>query len=642
MCGISGRIDLARHAAGTPWTQTEVHQAEQARDAMAHRGPDGSGLWQAPGVLLGHRRLAILDLSPGGQQPMLSASGTVLTFNGEIYNYLELREELALAGCTFRSTSDTEVLLAALDTWGLTATLPRLRGMYAFAWWQPDAARLDLARDPVGKKPLYYWADGDKLLFSSTLTALAGWLRALGVSLSADPVAIEHHLAAGYIPAPRTGFAEVRKLAAGESLALQAPMSPGQTAAGGVILRLQPAPPIAFADQPRALDSAGLDHLDALLQRAVARRLRSDVPVATFLSGGLDSSLVTALAARAQPGITAYTVRTPGRNDDEFQAACRVAQVTGVAHEVLELGTPQLDLLPQLAAHHGEPFGDSSAVPTWLIAALAGRRHRVVLTGDGGDEVQGGYSGARLFAVRQVIHDRLHVPHLPDVPMLSNRLAQVGERSGRAGALAFKALRLLGAGGLAISAQRDGLHHLHHLFAPELRPLLAREGWQALVRRRFAALAAKDELDRALGIDFSLYLPEDLCVKVDVASMAHAVETRAPLLDRDFTDASWQVRAQDRVRPHQSKRIIRALVDRHLPQGTVLKRKQGFTAPIDRWLLDASTLRLLTERYRAGLPGLDFLDGAALATLLRERADDSTLRWRLLFLAAWADMAFGA
>lgn len=629
MCGIFGVIDLARAAVGRSWDPAELDLVAAARDAMRHRGPDGAGLWHAPGVVLAHRRLAILDLSPTGHQPMVSPRGSVLTFNGEIYNYVELRDELIRDGCAFHSSSDTEVLLAALDAWGLRRTLARIRGMYAFAWW--DGAALHLARDPIGKKPLYWWHKGPRLAFSSTLQPLAHWLRGQGVALSVDPVAVEHHLAGGYIEAPRTIYNEVAKLAAGAAL----------TVSQNGLQHHAPRA-IPFAHPGRRIDGATLDTLDGLLQQAVQRRLRSDVPVATFLSGGLDSSLVTAIAARAHPGITAYTVRTAGRNQDEFELACRVAKVTGVQHRVLEVQAASLDLLPQLVRHHGEPFGDSSALPTWLIAEQAGREHRVVLTGDGGDEVQGGYSGAKLFALRQLLHDRLHLPTLPDGAARPLDAA-VARLPGRWADLDFKALRLLARGDTALAVQRDGLHRLHSWFAAELRPVLARDGWSAEVQRRAAALAAGDELDRALGVDFGLYLPEDLCVKVDVAAMAHAVETRSPLLDVDFTDACWQVRAFDRVRPWQTKRLVRALLARHLPADCVLGRKQGFSIPLDAWLQAPEVQARIEQGCRAGLPGMPWLDGAAILRTLAQRTQrgepNGVLLWRLLFLQEWAAQA---
>lgn len=630
MCGIMGIVDFARAEAHDPWNPPELSDAEQLRDGMQHRGPDGAGLWQTPGVILGHRRLAILDLSPTGHQPMLGPDQSVLTFNGEIYNYLELRQDLLKAGCTFQSTGDTEVLLQALVTWGVPQTLARARGMYAFAWWQPRTQTLWLARDPVGKKPLYFWRHGPRLAFASSLWPLMRWLQTQRVQLDVDPIAIEHFLAGGYIPAPRTAFVQVHKLQAGQFLQLDL--------AGTTAHHHHPPP---FTQQPQKLQAKTLENLDALLEQAVARRLRSDVPVATFLSGGLDSSLVTAVAARLHPGITAYTVRTGDGNDDELKIAARVAKHVGVRQEVIDIGQGDLELLPQLVQHYGEPFGDSSALPTWRVSEAAGHKHRVVLTGDGGDEVQGGYPRSQLFALRHLLHDQLHVPTLP-MPRENLPLPNRKSLLGKLDSTWFRAFRLLTPGPNAVSAQHDGYHHLHHVFAPHLHKDLRLHGWQALVQQRFLHQKAHSELDRALGLEFTLYLPEDLCVKVDVASMAHAVETRAPLLDVDFTDASWQIAPEDRVRPRQTKRIIRQLLERRVPADCVLKGKRGFSVPMSRWLETPEMRGLLDARLRAGMPGMEFLDGHALAAELEMRRrtgrEAGTLRFRLLWLAKWGEL----
>ncbi len=623
MCGISGLVDFERVTLAAPWRPAELHLAERLRDGMAHRGPDGAGQWHVPGVILSQRRLAILDLTPDGAQPMVAADGAALTFNGEIYNYIELRAELVRLGCTFRSTGDTEVLLHALQTWGPEATLPKLRGMFAFAWWNPADRALFVARDPIGKKPLYVWQRGAQLAFASSLWPLAGWLRAQGHTLTVDPVAVEHHLAGGYIAATRTIFAEVEKLQAGEAWRVDAQ---------GV--RRLPIAPLPFAEPGQPLDAPTLDQLEFLLQRAVERRLRSDVPVATFLSGGIDSSLVTALAARLHPGITAYTVRTGDGQDDELEIAKRVARHTGVRHELLDIGHGELDLLPKLVRHYGEPFGDSSALPSWLIAEKAGQQHRVVLTGDGGDEVQGGYPRTQLFAARHLLHE---VGRVPCVTLPSENPGL----QGRAASLWFRAYRLLTPGPAAISAQADGLHHLHDWFHADVRPQLQARGWQAQVQEIYQSFATRNQLDRCLALEFRLYLPEDLNVKVDVATMGHAVEARAPLLDRDFTDACWQVRARDRVRPWQTKRILRALLARRLPPDAQMQRKQGFSVPMARWMADTARQQSLAARLRAGLPGLPWLDGEAAARGFLQRAqagqDVGALGFRLLWLAEWAE-----
>ncbi len=666
MCGISGIVDFDRLAAGVPFGDEDLALAAALRDGMRHRGPDGEGQWTTPGVILSQRRLAILDLAPTGAQPMVDADGSALTFNGEIYNYVELRTELQALGHSFRSTGDSEVLLRALRVFGPERTLPKLRGMFAFAYYEASARALWLARDPIGKKPLYLWRSvgslasasaqgGGQLVFASSLWPLAGWLRAKGIRLDADPVAVEHHLAAGYIAAPRTIWRQVAKLEAGETLRIDA----------HGLRRIAPPPP-PFATPGRRLSPTTLDELERLLARAVERRLRSDVPVATFLSGGIDSSLVTALAARSHPGITAYTVRTGDGQEDELAIARLVARATGVRHEIIDVDAGGLDLLPRLVRHHGEPFGDSSALPSWRIAERAGREHRVVLTGDGGDEVQGGYRRTQLFAVRHWLHDRAGVPMLPvpaGAPASLLHAAAALERAlpmglsrrfrptGRLQASTFRAHRLLAPGAMSLVAESEGVRDLHSWFAAELRPTLRTEGFSALQTRTFEAFSAATELDRCLAVEFRLYLPEDLTMKMDVATMAHAVEARAPLLDVDFTNACWQIAASDRVTPLQTKQILRGLLARLLPPEARMKRKQGFSVPMHTWMSDRARIDALCTRLRAGLPGLPDFDGAMAAAEIERRAGFAgsspaqaargaaigDLGYRLAFLAEWAE-----
>jgi asparagine synthase (glutamine-hydrolysing) len=623
MCGISGVLELGRIASGQPWAPQELALANALRDGMPTRGPDGAGAWQRPGVQLGHRRLAILDLTPTADQPMVAADGCALAFNGEIYNYVEIRAELQGQGHAFVSTGDTEVLLTALRVWGLQRTLRQIRGMFAFAFWDERARQLILARDPTGKKPLYIWRRGDSFAFASSLWPLMGYARARGDALQADPVAVEQFLACGYIPAPRTIWQAVCKLRAGEVWRLQ----PGR------VEQVDPVP-LPFTAPGEPLGPLTLDRLDGLLQQAVVRRMRSDVPVATFLSGGLDSSLVTTLAARLSPGMTAFTVRTGDDQGDELEIARRVARYAGVRHEILDIHTADLSLVDQLVRHYGEPFGDSSALPSWRVAEAAGVSSRVVLTGDGGDEVQGGYPRSQLFALRHLLHDVGGVPELA-------QLQQRSQLNGRPAQLWFRALRVLGQAGTAAAAQLDGLNNLHSSFVPEVRQQLAQHGWQAFVQQRWQQARLANQLERFLAFEFQVYLPEDLNVKVDVATMGHAVEARAPLLDKDFTDACWQIRAIDRVRPWETKRIIRALLDRHLPKDALLGRKHGFSIPVERWYQDPAMLQQVADRVRAGMPGLPFLQGDHLADHLLARRTSGRevgpLAFRLWWLASWAD-----
>ena len=622
MCGIIGSFEPNRRQ---PFDESERERMIEARDQMTTRGPDGAGLWADGRTILGHRRLAILDLSVAGAQPMVAASGVALTFNGEIYNYVELRDELRRLGVAVESSGDTAVLLAAYERWGLVATLKRLRGMFAFAIWDPGAGQLHLARDPVGKKPLFVADHAGGVAFASTIGALRSWLPR-GADLRLDPVAVEHLLVGGYVPAPRTIYRGVSKLAAGTWLTVG--LDGERTGAAHYT------PPIGRGD--RRLNATTIAELDAQLDTAVARRLRSDVPVATFLSGGLDSSLVTACAAAKQPGITAYTVRTGHDNEDEFALAKAIAKHTGATHRVVELPTLTDELIAEFVKDWPEPLCDSSMLPSWLVAKVTARDFRVVLTGDGGDELHGGYGNSTTFALRRWSR-RLAPATLLDAP-----LCNTADGLGRGAQVAFKLARLFASAPAAVGLRHDRLDHaVRDLIDPRHHGLLAQQGWTAEWTRRFMTAPTDDELERMQAADFSVYLPDDLLMKVDGATMAHSLEARAPLLDLDFVNAAWAVRSHDRTRPWASKRIIRALFDRRLPKKLRMRRKHGFSVPVaEVFTADVVRERLL-QADRGELPGLgEVFAPGAFATALRSPGmtgpDKGELVWRLWMLAEWA------
>ena len=489
MCGFFGVVDIARLQAGAAFERHHEVHFDALRDRIAHRGPDAAATHASPGVLLGHRRLSILDLSPDGAQPMVSPAGTVLVFNGEIYNYVELRADLRARGETFHSTGDTEVLLRALDVWGFDATLQRLRGMFAFAAWNPQRGELWLARDHVGKKPLFIGQHGDALAFGSALEPVAAWLFAQGMPLQVEPIALDQILAAGWVTAPHTGVVGIRKLPPATALTIRRDGSSDER-------RFWTIP---FVQRHRRLDATTLGELRLLFEAAIARRLRSDVPVATFLSGGLDSSLVTAAASRQHGRLTAYTVRTGDGNEHELDLATRIARHLGLDHRVLDLHLDPLAELDALIPMYGEPFADSSSLATAAISRLAGREHRVVLTGDGGDEVQGGYLGARLMATRallwagdgnaqstgQRLRDGLRRPLEWSLDAPSRRA------SSRLPGARFRLLRLLGTADAAMTVRDDGLDLASSLLTPQARQALGDDAWPRWLAARLAALQAQ-------------------------------------------------------------------------------------------------------------------------------------------------------
>lgn len=556
MCGIVGWV----HAEPAP---PDLAALERARDSLAERGPDAASAWSEAGVALGHRRLAILDLTPTGAQPMLSPDGRyVIVYNGEVYNHLDLRHEL---GGSWRGTSDTETILAAFSRLG-PACLDRFQGMFAFAIWDRRERSLFAARDRVGVKPLYYHATTERFAFASRPRALHALLPDLSREL--DPQALRFYLETGYVSAPHSIFSSVRKLEPGHYLVWRA---------GALSLerywdyrRLEP----EEAWERRSEEDL-LDQLQELVERAVRLRLLSDVPLGAFLSGGVDSSVVVSAMSRLASGpVRTFTIGFKEAAYDESAPAAAVARQLGTEHQCETLGVDDLlELVPLFADHYDEPFFDASAFPTLAVSRLARRRVTVSLSGDGGDELFGGYhyygiveKVARLMRMpgRRALARALARIPAHRLQLLSGALAQPDD----AGAFAFMR-------GVA----KD--------FPPVIAPdVLARTaGLHELFLREVAALP-RGLKPAELGMRFDLRwtLPDDYLVKVDVASMAFSLESREPLLDRDLVEFGMRLPLRFKLAHGRNKWLLRRLAARSLPPRLLDRPKQGFAVPLARWL----------------------------------------------------------
>jgi asparagine synthase (glutamine-hydrolysing) len=571
MCAIHGAVSYRSPL-------DPVHLA-QARDRLAHRGPDDAGMWQSVDgrVALTHRRLSVIDLTPGGHQPMLDEDGRLaIVFNGEIYNFEALRQELSALGHAFRSRSDTEVLLAAWSAWG-AGCLPRLNGMFAFAIHdRGDAttpARLFLARDRVGKKPLYYRHDGDGFVFASELKALPG-------PHAIDLRALNHYLALGYVPGAGCIASGVHKLPPAHCAILEIETRRLETSR---YWALPPHQPITGLTVQEAAD-----HSQALLDDSIRLRLVSDVPVGVLLSGGLDSSLVTALAARSGSGrIRTFTFAQPGSPLDEAARARLIARHFDTEHHELTVEAPSLSLLERMAPLIDEPLADSSLIPAWLVCGLARTEVTVALGGDGGDELFGGYGD-----YAQALRDERRIGSVPK-PLLRalagiaaalpagvrgrNRLAALRDGAGKAivwGSPYFDTTlrrRILTRDALsALAAQttdRQG-----GLLEPEAGLLALSEGSDGMI-------------DAMTRTHFGSILPDDFLVKVDRASMAHALEMRSPLLDYRLVEFAFRdIPDTLKAGPAGTRLVQHELARRLLPSDADFTRKQGFSIPIDDWM----------------------------------------------------------
>ncbi|MEN9228944.1 MAG: asparagine synthase (glutamine-hydrolyzing) [Gloeomargarita sp. HHBFW_bins_205] len=605
---------------------------------LAHRGPDGEGVWvdESTGVGLGHRRLAILDRSPQGAQPMVSPTGSVLVLNGEIYNHGELRQELLAQGYRFRSRTDTEVLLVGLEHWGLATCLSRCRGMFALAWWRPQEQCLYLARDRMGEKPLYYgwtaWGFG----FASELKALRG---TPGWSGAINRQALDLLLRYGYIPAPHSIYQGIYKLPPGTWLRIP---NPGQSC--------QPQPywsllAVATSGEPwRLPPQETVQVLENLLMQVVAEQMVADVPLGAFLSGGIDSSLVVALMQKQSPQpVKTFAIGFTEAAYNEAPWAKRVAQYLGTAHTEL-MATPALAMavIPKLPQIYDEPLADNSQIPTFLVAELTRRSVTVSLSGDGGDELFGGY--------RQYVYARRIWRALSAIPGgVRQQLAWVLTRlPARWLDRYFTTPYYSPADNLArLAAVLRECHPTllyRHLMArwlsPPLVPLADTEPTTVFEQLATQLPACWGVVPLVMLADALMELPDDILVKVDRATMAVGLESRAPYLDPQVVALAWRLPVHYKVRGGQTKWILRQVLYRHVPPALLARPKQGFALPLGEWLRQPP-LRDWAETFLhpQRLQQQGYWDVAAIRRTWQEhlagRANWQALLWPVLMFQAW-------
>jgi asparagine synthase (glutamine-hydrolysing) len=609
-------------------------------NTLAHRGPDGLDAWgdAEAGIGLGHRRLAIVDLSPSGKQPMHSADGRyVITYNGEVYNFQDLRGELSALGHLFRSTSDTEVMLAAFSQWGVEESVRRFVGMFAFAVFDRSERKLYLVRDRVGVKPLYWTECGDTILFGSELRALRAHP---AFQCTIDREAMAAAVAYSYIPAPATAYTGVFKLLPGSILVFERQRPPKLTrywTIQDVIARGASAP----VDGNEAVDA-----LDALLRDAIRRRMIADVPVGAFLSGGIDSSTVVALmqAAASRP-VRSFTVGFSDSAHDESGFARQVAQHLGTDHTEIRLDeNDALALVPSIPDWFDEPFGDSSQLPTYLVSRATRQHVTVALSGDGGDELFAGYPKYRwldgLWRSAGGLPQPLRATAGHLLGALPERALQPLARAfldtGRADRIGEKARRLA----LALRA-RD---------FDQAALALARVGFDqnmisgAMHGYRLTPLAGLpdglDRISRMQASDIATYLPDDILTKVDRCSMAVSLEAREPLLDHRLIEFVWSVPRSVRqgVEP---KSLLRAVLARYVPPAWMDRPKRGFSVPLADWL--RGPLRewasALLDPVRIRKEGL--FDPVTVGELWQRHCSGSgnhaTGLWNVLMIRAWTE-----
>ena len=601
MCGIAGAVAMSSNPSPLPARLDQI--VEQMSGRLAHRGPDASGLWNSPSGIasLAHRRLAIIDLSDTGRQPMSFADRLWIAFNGEIYNFKDLRLELIACGHTFRSNSDTEVLLAAVAQWGIDAAVRKLVGMFAFALWDERARVLHLGRDRMGEKPLYLTEHSGYLFFASELRAL----RAIpGFSPPVSGAAVGAFLRDGCVSGHRSLLEGVHKLPPAHLLSISA--GAGERLATDWGRERDPAARSLLTPRPywSCLSAArqGRESLilgeqdavaqgEALLRQSVRLQAYADVPTGAFLSGGIDSSLVTALMqSQANQPIRTFTVGFDDPRFDESRHAREISTYLGTRHEEFLLTEREiLDQLPSIARWMDEPTANPSFFPVYLISRLARSHVTVVLSGDGGDELFGGYNrytlAPRVWRLSRRIPSLLRRPlnalieptgSQSALPAWARRLGNLGSQVGSADARR-KFARVLGAGDYRNAYQRLTAWWVDPAtFAGTIEP--SARIWPEPFRADLSSMLLADQLN---------YLPDDNLSKVDRASMATSLETRLPLLDHRVVEFSWRLPDTMKLHGRTTKRLLRAILARYLPSHLYERPKMGFSVPLDQWLRGA-------------------------------------------------------
>jgi len=629
MCGILGYLEASSAAAG------QAFSLERAVASLNHRGPDDAGIWREDAVGLGFVRLAIIDLSPAGHQPMVSPDGRyVITFNGEIYNFSDLRRELEQAGEAFVGHSDTEILLRLFVRDGLEGCLGKLRGMFAFAVWDRREKTLSLARDRLGVKPLVYTETTGGFVFSSEIGSL--FSLAPDLPRNADYDALDQYLTYQYVPSPRTGFKGICKLPPAHAMVVRA----------GRIERIFRYWDLANVSPSKLSFSDASEQLREMVLEATRLRMVADVPLGAFLSGGVDSSIVVAAMARlSSRPIKTYAIGFDDEKFNELPYARQVAEHLGTEHHEEICHADAVELLPKLIGHLGEPFADNSILPTYYVSRFARGDVTVALTGDAGDEAFAGYRRHQhIWRVETL--ERLGL--LPLWRLLRRGTVAFENRFSRG--RAHRAFPYTPADQMLTLVGAERFRHLVAYF-PEVekaqfvtnrfRDQLTENSLEPLSSAWSRVANKTDALNRWLYVDANTYLPDDILTKVDVASMAVSLECRSPFLDHKVQEFAASLPSSYKLSPGgRSKRILKEAFKEWLPPGFLERKKMGFSAPTPKWLredlqpmmrevlLDNRTLgEWFDQKIIAG-----YIDGH----LKGERSFSKRL-WPLLCLAIWAE-----
>lgn len=643
MCGVVGILSSEQGNKATA--------ARRMVMTLHHRGPDDSGIWadESSGVALGHARLSILDLSPAGHQPMVSLCARyVISFNGEIYNHKSLRKEVEYLGANLRGHSDTEVMLACISLWGVEKATKRFNGMFAFAVWDREDRIMYLVRDRLGEKPMYYGWMGKTFLFGSELKALRAHPEFKG-QINRDALAL--YLRYNYVPSPYSIYQDIYKLPPGTIL----------TVPGSVNRPLVPVPYWSARDAAEKGSSnpfggnedSAISHLDALLRDAVALRMEADVPLGVFLSGGVDSSTVAALMqSQSTRPVKTFTIGFHEHGFDEAVYAKAVASHLGTAHTELYI-TPKeaMTVVPRLPMLYDEPFADSSQIPTFLVSQMARKHVTVCLSGDGGDESFGGYNryfiGPSIWRnvswlpapFRRVASMMLRIPSQDQWDRLAFLLSPVLKQYGTQGTFGDKFSKI--ADVLTMEDSDELYHRLVSQWDHPEQVLLAGREADTILTNKNQWANLNDFTERMMYLDTVTYLPDDIMVKVDRASMGVSLESRAPFLDHRVVEFAWHLPLSMKIRRTSGKWLLRQVLYKYVPRELIERPKAGFGVPIHDWL--CGPLREWAEELlnESRLRQEGFFNPAPIRQKWTEhlsgRRNRLTQLWPVLMFQAWLD-----
>ena len=621
MCGVAGKLyfDAAR--------SVEPEVLARMNAVLAHRGPDDSGTYLQGQIGLAHRRLSVIDLSPAGHQPMCSPDGSLwIVFNGEIYNFLELRAGLEREGVSFRSKTDTEVILALYEREGVEC-LRHLRGMFAFAIWDARDRTLFMARDRLGKKPLFYYQDAGRFLFASEPK---GILADPEVPADPDEAAIHHYLTFAYVPSPYSAFKGFKALPPAHYLLVR----DGR-------IRVERYWRLRYQPKIEASERDLEERLLHELTEAVRLRMISDVPLGAFLSGGIDSSVVVALMSRFSSGpVKTFSIGFEEEAFNELPYARMVAKRYGTDHHEFVVKPNAIDILPELVWHYNQPYADSSSIPTYYLAKLTRQHVTVALNGDAGDE---NFAGYERYAANQLAgrYERLPRAIRRSLEAGVGALPEVGSFRGlyRRGKRFFE--------GVAQEPRRRYAHWVccfpnawkADLYTSEFHERVGECDSVDLLSRAYDQTGTDDTLDATLGVDVATYLPDDLLVKVDIASMAHSLEARSPMVDHRFMEFAARIPSRLKLNGATLKYILKGAVRDLLPSEVIDRRKMGFSMPLERWF--RTELRDMTHDVLLGRRAVErgLFRRKAVEQLLHEhqsgRRNRQAQLWCLLSLELW-------